>query len=169
MNSYQLLWLDEYCITKDLTTVSIHDIPVNIQDVFKNKYFLSLDNQKFQFWEIKDPNWSIYIVKDKSYFYLVECSWTIIIWLWSFDESSDGNVYVSDTQTLNNLWKFWFFWKRRLEIMNSISKCLSKTFLSSDAIFNHSSATNRRLDLINEWKAETYVDELWKTRYRFIN
>ena len=161
-----LVWLDAYFDAAEIVYIEVSDVPQKAIDYFHEEYNNRIDNPNAKICKISGTE--IYFMQELDYFYMVEFDNWVLIWSWSFDKLSDWNVYVSDTRTLDNKGQRGYFGKRRLEIMNSFSKSVLNVFLSSDAIFHHPSAIKRRLELVNEWRAESYIDDFWKTRYKFV-
>lgn len=142
----------------DLEDLSLDAIPPWGYEFLYNQYRLekweSLTKSKEKA-IVKKISWEeIYITMSWEDIWLLEYHQNQLIWYWLISPNINWFPSVLDTCTLENYWKYGFFWKRRLEIMNALCTNLLTWVLHSAWNYATSSARSKRDTLVKEWKAK---------------
>ena len=169
-----LNWLDHYFNNPTMEEIMVSDVP-DIALKFLHEKFPIIDTEKHEITYRKIMNDNIYLCEQLETWdmskmrniFMVELDDSVVIGGWFFSEWNDWYYYVSNSLTIDNRWKRWFYWKRRLEVMNSISNGLYWNLLSSDWTFFDLAAKRRWEELVEEGKAEPYIYKQRSNCYRF--
>lgn len=113
-------------------------------------------------------NQNSYIIKiNDEMFCECETSDNIIHWYWIFwfiDTTKSRRII--DSETIDNVWQKWFFWKQRILNINAFLKQYHDASIHS-WIFAHDSAEKRWQELLKLWYAELVIlldDDVYKCK-----